>query len=60
MRLMFHTWAAQAAISRPGRRVLDDSVKKNLKFFTFDAGKLRWPKGGRREQCAAALVWRRE
>jgi hypothetical protein len=49
VRFKLHTWAAQAAISRPGRKVLDDKDQNSVKFFTFDADKLRWPKGGRRE-----------
>lgn len=48
-RWKLHTWAAQAALSRPGRKVLEDKVIKDVKFFTFDADRLRWPKGRRGE-----------
>lgn len=39
------TWAAQAALSRPGRRSFSKSRKKDLELFIFDAHLLRWPKG---------------
>lgn len=41
------TWAAQAALSRPGRRKLEDKDIKDITTFTFDSHKLRWPKGAR-------------
>jgi hypothetical protein len=44
-RLKLATWAAQAAISRPGRRSLSDRDHGDMKLFVFDAGKLRWPRG---------------
>lgn len=47
-RWKLHTWVTQAALSRPGRRPLEDRQIKNIEFFTFNAGKLRWPKGARR------------
>lgn len=44
-RWKLHSWAAQAALSRPGSRKLEGEDISNVKFFTFDAEKLRWPKG---------------
>jgi hypothetical protein len=38
------TWAAQAAISRPGRRKLDQRKREELKLFIKDFDKLRWPR----------------
>lgn len=40
-----HAWASQAALSRPGRRKFSESDIQNVKFFTFDAETLRWPRG---------------
>lgn len=40
-----HTWATQAALSRPGNRKLAEKDVKDIKFFTFDPEKLRWPRG---------------
>lgn len=40
-----HTWAVQAALSRPGNRKLAEKDVKDIKFFTFDPEKLRWPRG---------------
>ncbi|WP_421992475.1 DUF5681 domain-containing protein [Qipengyuania sp.] len=40
-----HTWATQAALSRPGRRKFNAKQVKDIKFFTFHPHKLRWPKG---------------
>ncbi len=39
------TWAAQAAISRPGRTRLDGRKREGLHLFIKDYGKLRWPQG---------------
>lgn len=39
------TWAAQAAISRPGRTKLDDRRQDDLNLFIKDFLKLRWPRG---------------
>jgi hypothetical protein len=44
-RLKLATWAAQAAISRPGRRSLTDRNREDINLFVFDPGKLRWPRG---------------
>lgn len=38
-------WATQAALSRPGRRKFSGKQVDNIKFFTFDADALRWPRG---------------
>ena len=40
-----HGWAAQAALSRPGRKKFDSREVDNIKFFTFNPGDLRWPRG---------------
>lgn len=39
------TWATQAALSRPGRRVLEEKDIRNVRQFTWEPDKLRWPKG---------------
>lgn len=44
-RMKVHTWATQAALSRPGRRKFSQKDVKDIKFFTFDSGTLRWPRG---------------
>jgi hypothetical protein len=44
-RFRLHLWATQAALSRPGRRKIDQKEVENIKRVTFDADKLRWPKG---------------
>ncbi|RVQ65034.1 hypothetical protein EKN06_14660 [Croceicoccus ponticola] len=38
-------WAAQAAISRPGQAKLDDKTVKEIRFFTIDGARLKWPRG---------------
>lgn len=38
------TWAAQAALSRPGQRPLSEKEIDNVRHFTIDAGKLKWPR----------------
>lgn len=40
-----HCWAAQAALSRPGRKKFDRREIENIKFFTFDSDDLKWPQG---------------
>tara|TARA_R100001244_G_scaffold44182_3_gene39813 strand:- start:15923 stop:16438 length:516 start_codon:yes stop_codon:yes gene_type:complete len=40
-----HAWAAQAALSRPGRKKFDRREVKNIRFFTFDPESLKWPRG---------------
>jgi len=44
-KLIIETWAAQAAISRPGRVKLTDREHENLPLFVKDYAKLRWPRG---------------
>jgi len=44
-RMKIHTWAAQAALSRPGRKKFSAKDVDEIKFFTFDSEKLRWPRG---------------
>lgn len=39
------TWAAQAAISRPGRKKLSDNQIEDIKRRTFESQKLKWPRG---------------
>lgn len=38
------TWAAQAGISRPGRRQLSDKDIDDIKRQTVDAERLKWPR----------------
>lgn len=40
-----NAWAAQAGISRPGRKRLSRKDVDEIKFFTKDPDTLRWPKG---------------
>ncbi|WP_057883340.1 DUF5681 domain-containing protein [Tsuneonella troitsensis] len=44
-RMKVQTWATQAALSRPGRKKISPRDVENIKSFTFDAEKLRWPRG---------------
>lgn len=44
-RLLLSTWATQAAISRPGRRILDARDVDEIKRCTADPDKLKWPRG---------------
>ena len=46
-RLRLATWAAQAGISRPGRRTLDDKRRDDVRWATIDPDELRWPRGRR-------------
>lgn len=39
-----HRWAAQAALSRPGCKKFDQREAENIKFFTFESDKLKWPR----------------
>lgn len=43
--LVVETWAAQAAISRPGRAALKVRDKECLHLFVRNYGKLKWPRG---------------
>ena len=44
-RMKLATWAVQAALSRPGRKKLTEQDARDVNLFTFDAEKLRWPRG---------------
>ena len=43
-RLKLEPWAAQAAISRPGRRVLTESDIRDIKILTCSPETLKWPR----------------
>jgi hypothetical protein len=43
-RFQLATWAAQAGISRPGRKVLGDEDVAAIKRGTFESEKLKWPR----------------
>lgn len=43
-RMRVATWAAQAGLSRPGRPPLSEKAVCDVKFFTLEADKLKWPK----------------
>lgn len=43
-RLRVSTWAAQAGLSRPGRPPLSEKEASDVKFFTLESDKLKWPK----------------
>lgn len=44
-RLKVSTWAAQAAISRPGRRKFSQKDTEDIHRLTMEPGKLKWPRG---------------
>ncbi len=44
-RFLLSTWAAQAAISRPGRRKFNKKDTEDVQRFTNEPGKLKWPRG---------------
>ena len=44
-RWKLNAWATQAALSRPGKRKLTEVNVRNIRFFTFDAETLHWPRG---------------
>ena len=44
-RMRMATWATQAGLSRPGRRRFSEKEVKDIKFFTMDGDKLKWPRG---------------
>lgn len=46
-RIKLATWAAQAAISRPGHRSLTNKDVDDVKRFTVAHDKLKWPRGVR-------------
>ena len=43
-RIRVATWVAQAGLSRPGRSPLSENDVSNIKIFTLDSDKLKWPK----------------
>ena len=43
-RLKLETWAVQAALSRPGRRALQTKGVDEVKRFTIESDKLKWPR----------------
>ena len=45
--LKLANWAAQAAISRPGRRGFSDKERGDIARFTLDPATLRWPRAKR-------------
>ena len=47
-KLKIATWAAQAAISRPGRRSLDHRTIAGMERSIVDFAQLRWPRGASR------------
>jgi len=44
-RWKLNAWAAQASLSRPGRKKIGRRDVEQIKFFTMDAETLRWPPG---------------
>ncbi len=46
-RFRLNNWAVQAAISRPGRKRLDEKQVAEIKRVTLEPEKLRWPQGKR-------------
>jgi hypothetical protein len=44
-KMKLETWAAQAAISRPGRRSLSQKNMDDAKLLTKNPDKLKWPRG---------------
>jgi hypothetical protein len=44
-RMKLATWAAQAALSRPGRKSLGTKQIEDINRVTLNAEQLRWPKG---------------
>jgi hypothetical protein len=43
-RILLNTWAAQAGISRPGRRQITDRDRDEIKRVTLNSDKLKWPR----------------
>lgn len=43
-RMRVSTWAAQAGLSRPGRPPLSEKELNDVRFFTHESDKLKWPK----------------
>lgn len=49
VRMKLANWAAQAAISRPGRKTLTQKEVEEVKRATLEPGKLKWPRTTARE-----------
>lgn len=47
-RIKHATWATQAAISRPGRKLLEEKEVKEVERSTSKSEDLVWPRGGKR------------
>ncbi|WP_265587876.1 DUF5681 domain-containing protein [Sphingomicrobium arenosum] len=47
-RILLSTWATQAAISRPGRKLLTEKDVDAVERCTLNSGDLQWPRGGKR------------
>ena len=43
-RMKLATWATQAALSRPGRRQINEKEREKINQQTLDASGLRWPR----------------
>lgn len=48
-RLKLATWAAQAGLSRPGKRRLEPSEIQEINRVTLDAERLKWPRDRRHD-----------
>lgn len=42
------TWATQAALSRPGKRTMDEKTLDNVRRSTLNPDRLKWPRMGGR------------
>lgn len=47
-RMKLATWAAQTALSRPGRKSLEPKQIEDIKRATFAPENLKWPRGSQR------------
>ena len=47
-RMKLASWATQAALSRPGRKLLEQKQVDEINRVTLDAQSLKWPRGRRR------------
>jgi hypothetical protein len=43
-RMKLSTWAAQAGVSRPGRKPLSEKAVNEIKRVALDPDKLKWPR----------------
>lgn len=46
-RMKLNTWAAQAGISRPGRKSLSEKEVSEINRVTLEPSKLKWPRSAR-------------